>query len=191
VRAFYHGAFCGEGRAGVDGCARVWTFPAGAAPIEQPEPAAAETAAPPPAPQPAPAAPDAAPAPVPPGWSLRGVAGSPPVALGGGTGDIAWFAGFCLEGQPFLTLLFDPVRTAPAVTLRFDFSEGPVEASALLEPTAGGAHVIALAGTPLAARLAGRDSRVSVSVDGTDAGPLSLAGSTRALRAALGTCQGL
>jgi hypothetical protein len=125
-----------------------------------------------------------------PGWTLREVPGSTPVALGGGMGEIAWFAGFCLQGQPFLTLMFTPTRTAETVTLRFAFGEGPVEAPATLEPTAGGAHVIALAGSPLAARLAGRDSRVAVAVDGTEAGTLSLAGSTRALRAALGSCLG-
>ncbi len=187
VRAFYHGAFCGEGRAGVEGCARVWTFPFGAASVEQVEAAAAEAPAAAP-PSEAQAEPQAAPARVAPGWTLRDVVGNPPLALGGGMGEIAWFAGFCLQGQPFLTLLFDPVRAEPAVTLRFAFGEGVVEATAQLEPTAGGAHVIALAGSPLAQRLSGRDSRVQVSVDGADAGTLSLAGSSRALRAALATC---
>jgi hypothetical protein len=187
VRAFYHGAFCGDGRAGVDGCVRLWTFPAGAAPVEWAEAATAGFAQA--GPEPAPP-PPAGPSEVAPGWTLRDVPGSTPVALGGGMGEIAWFAGFCLQSQPFLTLMFDPPRATETVTLRFAFGDGPVEAPAVREPTAGGAHVIALAGTPLAARLAGRDSRVDVTLDASSMGTLSLAGSSRALRAALGACHG-
>lgn len=184
VRAHYHGAFCGEGRADVDGCARRWTFATSTPklpPIEGEEVAAvaAET-------------PDAPPIPeLPEGWTLREVPGGNPLALGAGVGDIAYLAGFCLEGRPFLAVRLEPPREAAAVAVGFAFSQGPVVAEARFEPTADGAHVIALEGSPLAARLAGRDSRVEVSLDGVAAGVLSLAGSTRALRGALGVCGGL
>ena len=46
-----------------------------------------------------------------------------------------------------------------------------------------------LADGPLAARLAGRDSEVALSVDGAAEGVLSLAGSTKALRGALQDCR--
>jgi hypothetical protein len=47
---------------------------------------------------------------------------------------------------------------------------------------------VALADAPLAGRLAGRDSEVAVAADGRPQGVLSLAGSTRAIRNALGSC---
>jgi len=125
---------------------------------------------------------------VPAGWTLRDVPGESPLALGGGVGEIAHLAGFCLAGRPFLAVQLDPPRTDATVVLGFAFSEGPVEVGARFEPGAGGAHIIALAGSPFAARLAGRDSRVEVTLDGRRMGTLSLAGSSRALRTALGPC---
>ena len=72
----------------------------------------------------------------------------------------------------------------------FAFSQGPLEVTAGYESTAGGAYVVALADSPLAARLAGRDREVEVEVDGKPEGTLSLAGSTKALRGALADCHG-
>ena len=54
-----------------------------------------------------------------------------------------------------------------------------------------GAYVVALAGTDLAARMAGRDAKVPLTVDGKAEGVLSLAGSTKALKGALAACGGL
>lgn len=187
LRTLHHGLFCGEGRMGVDGCSRLWTFTSDAPevpPIEgaevAPPVATAETTAPQQMFSP--------PADLEPGWTLRDVPDGTPLALGGGVGEIVWLAGFCLEGQPFLAIRLEPLREDPVVTFGFAFSEGELIAEARFEPTADGAHVVALAGGLLPARLAGRDSRVEVAVDGVPAGVLSLSGSTRALRAALKGC---
>ena len=192
LRTFLHGAFCGEGNAGVDGCTRLWTFAgevAEPAPVEGEQMADAEVA-PEPAPADAPAPVFSPVADIAPGWTLREVPGSTPLALGNGVGGIAWLAGFCLEGQPFLAIRLDPAREDEVVSFGFAFSEGPLEAEGRFEPTADGAHVLDLSGSPLPGRLAGRDSRVEVSIDGAGTGTLSLAGSTRALRAALQSCHG-
>ena len=70
-------------------------------------------------------------------------------------------------------------------------AEGALEAAAGFEQTAGGAYVVALADSPLAGRLGGRDTRGRASrVDGGPQGELSLAGSTKALRGALEDCHG-
>jgi len=127
---------------------------------------------------------------MPAGWTLRHVAGSSPVALGTGTGDIATFAGFCLADRPFLAVTFHQRPVADTVTLGFAFSQGPLAVEAGYEETAGGAFVVPLADGPLARRLGGRDSAVAVTVDGHAEGELSLSGSTRALRAALADCDG-
>jgi hypothetical protein len=116
------------------------------------------------------------------------VPGASPVALGAGPGDLASLAAFCLEGQPFLALTFHDRPQTEKVTLDFAFSQGPLAVTAGFESTAGGAYVVALADTPLAARLAGRDSEVEVMVDARPEGILSLSGSTKALRGALADC---
>jgi hypothetical protein len=168
-----------------EGCTRTWTFPV-SAPGEPPVDARPEQAA-----APAPET-GAAAAPVPllaPGWTLRRVPGASPVALGGGVGDIASLAAFCLQGQPFLAVTFRERPASGRVELSFDFSQGTVATVAGHEATAGGAFVAALAEGPLADRLAGRDREVGVSVDGEPQGALSLAGSTRSVRAALESCR--
>ncbi len=178
--AHYYVSYCDDERSGAEHCTRTWTFASNAPkePPVDPEPAAA-----------APAVPAARPAPaVPAGWTLRRVPGASPVALGGGTGEIASLAAFCLGGQPFLAVTLHHRAAADAVSLGFAFSQGSLEASAGYEPTAGGAYVVPLAEGPLAARLAGRDSKVAVSIDGAAQGELSLAGSTKAVRGALGDC---
>jgi hypothetical protein len=173
--ARYDATACGEGHPG--GCTRTWRF-ASNAPEEPPVDAEKAAAAP------------APPAALAPGWTLRSVPGSSPVALGAGTGDISSLAAFCLSGQPFLAVTFRERPKGDAARLRFDFSAGALEAKAGLEETAGGAYVVALAGSGLADRLGGRDSEVAVAVDGAPQGMLSLAGSTKALRAALADCRG-
>jgi hypothetical protein len=157
----------------VEPCTRTWRFDSNAP--EMPPVDAAPAAA----------------APEPPaltGWTLRSVPGASPVALGAGVGDIASLAAFCLDGQPFLAITFHERPPAESVALGFAFSEGTVEVSAGFEETAGGAFVVPLGDGPLASRLGGRDSEVEVSVDGAAEGLLSLKGSTRALRGALGEC---
>lgn len=189
--ARYDAVYCGES---LDGCTRTWRFASNAPetpPVDAPPPATtpapvdvAVADAPPP--ETSPETPPEAPA----GWTLRRVPGSSPVALGMGTGSIATLAGFCLSDQPFLAVTFHDRPAADTVRLGFAFSEGPVEADASFEETAGGAFVVALGDGPLARRLGGRDSAVAVSVDGAAEGTLSLAGSTKSLRGALAECHG-
>ena len=108
-----------------------------------------------------------------------------------GTGTIATLAGFCLSDQPFLAVTFHERPPAERVRLGFAFSEGAVEADAAYEETAGGAYVVALADGAARRRARRTGQRRRRRVDGTDEGTLSLAGSTRALRAALAECGGL
>ena len=188
--ARYAAPFCPG--ADVEDCTRTWTFasnspetpPIDPPPEPEPEPAAA------PEPTPAEPAAPALPAPEDAGWTLRRVPGSSPVALAGGVGNIASLAAFCLSGEPFLAVSVHDRPEAEDAALAFAFSDGEVQASAGYEETAGGAFVVALSDGPLAARLAGRDSEVEVSVDGAPEGTLSLAGSTRAIRGALEGCGG-
>lgn len=125
---------------------------------------------------------------IPPGWTLRRVPGSSPVALGGGTGAMAFLAAFCLGGQPFLAVTFHERPTADEVDLGFGFSDGPVTAQATYEEGAGGAFVVPLAEGDLRQRLGGRDREVALSVDGVAQGNLSLSGSSASLRGALESC---
>lgn len=189
LRAAYHGSACDGERIGAEGCTRLWIFTSNA-PDVPPMDAPAVAAAPP-------VAADAAapagtpPAPMPEGWTLRRVPGGDPVALAAGPGEIATLAAFCLEGRSFLAVTFHGKPEADPVPLRFAFTAGAVEVAAGYEPTAGGSYVAALEGSPLAARLAGRDTSVTVQSNGADQGVLSLKGSTRALRGALEICNGL
>jgi hypothetical protein len=185
--ARYAAPFCaGED---LDECTRTWTFASNSPETPPVDPRPETTPAP--APEPAPEAPEPAfPAPEGDDWSLRRVPGSSPLALGAGVGNIASLAAFCLGGEPFLAVSFRDRPEGDSATLAFAFSDGEVEASAGYEATAGGAFVTALSDGPLAARLAGRDSEVAVSVDGAAEGTLSLAGSTRAIRGALEACGG-
>jgi hypothetical protein len=182
--ASYAPLFCDE--AAVEGCSRTWRFETNAPdlPPMDAEPAAVAAAPEPEAAGPAEAPPDLV------GWTLRHLPGASPVALGAGTGEIASLAGFCLAGEPFLAVTLRGRPEAAAIGLDFAFSQGPLAAEADFEETAGSAYVVALADGALAARLAGRDSEVAVSLDGAPQGILSLAGSTRALRAALADCHG-
>jgi hypothetical protein len=211
VVAGYHGSLCGDpDRIGADTCTRTWTFAVNNPPepaIDAPEPAASPAPAaspesvstdargPMPRPQPEEARPQSradAPRPrvqaIAPGWTLRNVPGSSPVALGGGTGDMAFLAAFCLGAQPFLAVTFHERPKADAVDLGFAFSEGSVTARALYEEGAGGAFVIPLAEGALRERLGGRDAGVALTVDGAAQGELSLSGSSRSLRGALDSC---
>lgn len=176
VVAHYDTPYCGEGAAEGAGCSRTWIFTAN----DPPEPAVEMDVV------------DVlATAPEVTGWTLRALPGSSPVAVGPGVGPVTSLAAFCLSGQPFLAVTVTGRPAAEALTLRFGFTGGVVEVRAGYEESAGGAFVVALADTPLAARLAGRDSTVPVALDGESAGILSLAGSTRALKGALDTCRGL
>ncbi len=158
-----------------------------------------------PAPRPAPAAPslpvgpdpETTPMPRPeaaesgrldPGWTLRAASGGERVALADGPGRVADIAAFCLAGAPWLTLDLEPAPEAERVRVDFGFSGGRVEADALREAGAGGAYVIELAEGPLAGLLAGGDAQATLGIDGTQQGFLSLAGSSRAIRAALEDC---
>ncbi|MFO1207982.1 MAG: hypothetical protein U1E40_02025 [Amaricoccus sp.] len=173
VVARYDVTACGEGHD--QGCTRTWRFTSNAPqepPVDAPVAAAATDA-------PALA----------PGWTLRKVPGASPVALGAGIGNVSSLAAFCLAGQPFLAVTFRDRPKADEVKLGFAFSQGPLDARAGFEQTAGGAYVVALAETPLADRLGGRDAEVALSVDGAGQGTLSLEGSTKALRGALADCR--
>lgn len=191
LRAAYHGSACDGDRIGAEGCTRLWVFTSNAPEVPPMEAPTAAPAVPPAAVADAASPASRPPAPMPEGWTLRRVPGGDPVALAAGPGAIATLAAFCLEGRPFLAVTFHDRPAADPVPLRFGFSAGAVEVAAGYEPTAGGAYVATLAGTPLAARLAGRDSSVAVQSQGADQGLLSLKGSTRALRGALAACHGL
>ncbi len=160
VVAALHGQLCDPPRAGVDGCELRLDFQGKADAAEKPAP----------------------------GWSLRSASGSTPVALIDGPGNIKNLALFCLSGEPFLATIFRESPKGETARLEFDFSAGPLAATARREPTAGGAFVIALRKASVAQRLAGRDSSVMLKVDGREQGVLSLAGSSKAIRAALETC---
>ncbi len=192
LRATQHGAFCGDERPGAEICTRLWTFETDAPATPPLEGEAPGLVAAPVSDAGSDAVPEAVtfsdPGEVAPGWTLREVPGSSPLALGGGAGEIAWLAGFCLADQPFLAIRLDPPREAAVATFGFAFSQGPLQVDGLFEPGADGAHVVTLAGSPLPARLAGRDSEVAVTVNGAPSGVLSLSGSTRSLRAALAGC---
>jgi hypothetical protein len=178
VVASLHGQLCDPPRTGSDGCEERLTFTAAAAPA--PAPAPAPQAA---APAPAPSGPPPAP-----GWTLRAVPNSTPVAVAGGTGSIRSLAAFCLSGQPWLAVLFHEPPGPEELRIDFGFSQGTIGGPARREESAGGAYVIGLADQPLAGLLAGRDSRATVVVDGAAQGQLSLSGSSRAIHGALATC---
>jgi hypothetical protein len=142
-----------------------------------------------PVPMPRPEAHATAPAARPgPGWTLRTVPDGTPLALAGGPGIVASLSAFCLGGRPWLALDLAPVPEADAVRADFGFSAARIEATALREEGAGGAYVIELGAGDLARLLAGADTSASLAIDGSQQGPLSLAGSTRAIRAALADC---
>lgn len=180
LRAEVDPAAC-EG-AGGSGCQRTWVFE----PVA-PDVPAAEPLGPAPS-EIATQETDAATTRVAPGWTLRQVPDSDPAALGGGPGRVASLAAFCLQGVPFLAVRFAEPPADEAVVLRFGFSQGTVAAEATREENAGGAYVAALDVGVLAARLAGRDSEVSLETGGIDEGLLSLDGSTDAIRSALADC---
>jgi hypothetical protein len=122
------------------------------------------------------------------GWTLRDVPGEGPAALGIGPGEVESLVAFCLAGTPFLALRFRTPPDTASVDVAFAFPDGTVEATAGFEETAGDAYVIALTGSPLAARLAGSAAAVAMNVDGAETGTLSLDGSSHALHGALAPC---
>ncbi|TPE50501.1 hypothetical protein [Amaricoccus solimangrovi] len=123
------------------------------------------------------------------GWSLRAAPGPAPVAVAPMPGPLRDMALFCLSGRPFLALMPAPGASLPeTITLSFRFSDRTLTATARHEATAGEAHVIDLATTPLAQALAGRDSAVDVALGEKPLGTLSLAGSSKAIRGALEGC---
>jgi hypothetical protein len=178
VVAYLHGQFCNPPTTGDDGCEERLDFAgmkASAAP--------AATTAPADAPAPAAVAPDPA------RWVLRQPEGSPAVAIVGGPGELRSMAAFCLEGHPWLALLFNESPAADTLALQFDFaSHGPIGGPAQREPTSGGAYMVTLNGSPLASWMAGRDGSATLAVDGRSIGTVSLAGSSKALRGALAPC---
>jgi len=122
------------------------------------------------------------------GWSLRAAEGADPVAVSTGPGAIRDVMLFCLSGAPFLALRLAEPRDAPYLEIGFAFSDGAITAPAGREEGLDGAYVIDLAAHPVAARLAGRDGRVDISIDGAAQGVLSLSGSSRAIPGALAGC---
>ncbi len=110
------------------------------------------------------------------------------MAVSTGPGAIRDIMLFCLSGAPFLALRLDPPREDASLDVTFTFSDGALTAPAGREDGLDGAYVIDLAAHELAPRLAGRDSRVDISLDGSAQGTLSLSGSTVAIRGALAAC---
>jgi hypothetical protein len=98
-------------------------------------------------------------------------------------------AAFCLDGQPWLALLFHDAPAADRLALEFTFAaHGPIGGPAQREATSGGAYMVTLQGSPLAGWLAGRDDRVELRVEGNPVGAVSLVGSGKALHGALDGC---
>ncbi len=176
VVVYLHGQFCTPPRAGADGCEERLRFD-NVAVAQQPATTADPAASP---------ALGTAPSPV--AWELRRPSGAAPVAVVGGPGNLRSMAAFCLAGQPWLALVFNTAPVQDRVQLILGFAAGPVTGPAERQPTTGGAFVIGLAGHDLAARLAGRDSRMTLTVNGEDYGAVSLKGSTTALQGALSDC---
>ncbi len=172
--ASLHGQFCQPPKPGFDGCEERVAFdaPSPAAP----DPAPAATASPDPT------------APAPDRWALRTPAGVPPVAVVGGPGNLRSLAAFCLQGQPWLAMVFEMPPAQDDIRVDFLFSTGTLWGPAQRQATTGGAFVIGLANSPLVSQLAGRDASVGLAVDGAPVGTVSLVGSTGALRGALGPC---
>lgn len=168
--AHLHGQFCTPPRDGAEGCTERVAF-SGTAP---------GAAAAPPAKDPA--------APSSERWALRQPDGAPPVAVVGGRGNLRSMAAFCLQGQPWLALLLVEPPAQDRIRVDFTFSSGTEWGPAQRGPTTGGAYMIGLAGHKLAAHLAGRDAAFAMAIDGTGLGDISLTGSSKALRAALGGC---
>ncbi|MEM8569919.1 MAG: hypothetical protein AAGG56_03325 [Pseudomonadota bacterium] len=163
-------------------CSRTWRF-VGDTPIST------SFTAPPPL------RPEARPAHVPPpldpseaGWTLRQSADGSPVALGRGTGVIRSLGIFCLQSMPFLVLRFHEPPNTDQLEVTFEFASGPISVPALFEETAGGAYVIDLAPTRLAARLAGPYTSTTLRFEIEEPVLISLAGSTVSIRAALASC---
>ena len=122
------------------------------------------------------------------GWTLRAAPGADQIAVSIGPGAIRDVMVFCLSGAPFMALrLADPGETA-SIEVGFAFSDGDITVPAGREDGLDGAYVIDLAAHPVAPRLAGRDSRVDISLDGAAQGVLSLSGSSRAIPGALAGC---
>ncbi len=172
----------------------VFDQPAPAAPPAPPVPA--QTAAPS-ASLAAPAEPAAAPAvPVPPlapppgeGWSVRPNGAQGPLAISAAPSPLASIALLCHEGAPWAAVGFDGPPPSGPLEIAFAFPAERVVLSASPEASLGGAFAVLLSDTPLARRLAGRDTAVEVSLAGQPIGTLSLRGSTRAIRDATEACQ--
>ena len=180
-----HGVYCGDSTRRAD-CTRTWRFTRTRPRSRRSTRAAAARQAAP-APRRRPPTERRRCRPAGPSAGCRGRARSPSASA---PARIATLAGFCLADQPFLAVTFHERPAADTVRLGFAFSQGALEAEAGYEETAGGAFVVALADSPLARRLGGRDTEVAVTVDGKAEGSLSLAGSTKALRGALEACHG-
>lgn len=159
-----HGQFCDPPRAGVDGCEQRVALAAAPA-----EPAPGEPARDP-------------------GWSLRAVPGSTPVAVSGAPAPLRDIALFCLGDAPFLAVVAEPPPPGDTLDLGFGFAGRTLTVTARREPSAGGAYVIDLGETPLAQALAGRDSTAAITLGGVALGDLSLSGSSKAIRGALASC---
>lgn len=169
--AYLHGQMCTPPRAGFDGCEERIAFDAAQATA----PAASEPTA-------APAAPVAG------RWTLRRPDNAPSVALVDGTGNIASLAAFCLGRMPWLAVVLDAPLTKDTIEVDFTFSDGTLSVAAQRSPASGDAYMIGLYGVALAERLGGRDTQVTLGIDGVARGEVSLVGSSRALRDALGAC---
>jgi hypothetical protein len=117
------------------------------------------------------------------------VPGSTPVAVSAAPAPLRDIALFCLGEAPFLALVTDtPPPPGDTLRLGFGFAAKTLAATARREPSAGGAYVVDLSAIPLAQALAGRDARATITLEGAALGELSLAGSSKAIRAALASC---
>lgn len=181
-----HGAMCGGGRVGADGCTvrYAWNgrelarLGGPARPQAQPAQPTPQAAARPPAP------------PSPSDWSLRPVAGRPPVATVAGPGVIHSLSLLCFNGAPVVALALRGRPTVSRGTVTFLFpSLGRIDHPIGQQP-GGGQNVwyADLSRSRLPQLLAGRDSQATVAINGVSQGAISLRGSTASIRSALQSC---
>lgn len=181
-----HGAMCGGGRVGADGCTVRYAWN-GRELARLDGPARPQPAQPAPAPQAA-ARPPAPPSPS--DWSLRPVAGRSPVATVAGPGVIHSLSLLCFNGAPVVALQLRGRPTVSRATVSFLFpSLGRIDHPIGQQP-GGGQNVwyADLSRSRLPQFLAGRDSQATVAINGVSQGAISLRGSTASIRSALQSC---
>lgn len=183
-----HGAMCRRGGVGAEGCTvrHAWNGRE-LARLGGPARPQVQLAQPAPAPQAA-ARPPAPPSPS--DWSLRPVAGRPPVATVAGPGVIHSLSLLCFNGAPVAAVQLRGRPSVSRATVTFLFpSLGRIDHPIGQQP--GGGQTVWYADlrrSRLPQLLAGRDSEAALAINGVRQGTISLRGSTASIRSALQSC---